>query len=197
MFTGIISAVGKIDELKKEHDSVELKVCSTGFFTESKLGDSVAINGVCLTVTEFNEDYAKFFSQMETNSKTTIADLQIGDSVNLEHPLRLSDRLGGHLVQGHVDGVEHVLDRQSKADGSVKIEFSISDELSKFVALHGSVCVNGVSLTVSDKSQNRFSVALIPSTLEHTTLGLVEIGDTVNIEVDCLARYVEQLMNKQ
>ncbi len=194
MFTGIISAQGKVDELKKENDSVEIKLSSAGFFKDSKLGDSVAINGVCLTVTDFEDDYAKFFSQIETNNKTTIDNLEVGDAVNLEHPLRLSDRLGGHLVQGHVDGVIDVVVRLENSDGSVKMEFSIDSELSKFIALHGSVCINGVSLTVSDKTEDTFSVALIPSTLENTTLGITVIGDKANIEVDCLARYVYQLM---
>ncbi|HQZ14661.1 MAG TPA: riboflavin synthase [Acidimicrobiia bacterium] len=196
MFTGIISTLGRVDQVNDEQGSVELVISSTGFFDESKLGDSVAINGVCLTITELGENSAKVFSQVETNSKTTTASLQTGDQVNLEHPLRLSDRLGGHLVQGHVDGVVEMLSRKENLDGSVKLEFSISAELSKFVALHGSVCVNGVSLTVSDKTEKSFSVALIPSTLENTTLEKMRVGDISNIEVDCLARYVEQLMAK-
>lgn len=149
-----------------------------------------------MTITSHDLDTATFFAQIETTNKTTIGNLQKLEMVNLEHPLRLSDRLGGHLVQGHVDGIVEVLDVQELPDGSIKVEFQILPELEKFVVQHGSICLNGVSLTVSDKSEGRFSVALIPATIANTTFANVGLGDHLNVEVDCLARYVEQLLPK-
>lgn len=193
MFTGIISAKGTISSLKEINGGRELAIISPGFFKDSKLGDSVALNGICLTVTAFTSDEATFFAQIETIDKTTLSIWKIGDVVNLEHPLRLSDGLGGHLVQGHIDDTGSITSIAELEDGSVRMSFSIPENLRKYIAEKGSVCINGVSLTVASRGGEHFDVALIPSTLENTTFGSSVVGDKVNVEIDCIARYVEQL----
>lgn len=195
MFTGIIASKGAISKVADINGGVEIEVQCDGFFEESKLGDSVAINGVCLTVTKLSQDRATFFSQVETNSKTTTGFLEIGDTVNLEHPLRFSDRLGGHLVQGHVDGVVTIDKVEDIADGSKLVSIGLIPEMSKYIADRGSVTLNGVSLTVASKRKDAFSVALIPMTLDKTTFDNSKVGDRLNIELDCIARYVDQLLN--
>lgn len=199
MFTGIISNRGKISSLKKENGGIELVVTSfdEDFFAETKLGDSVAVNGVCLTVTSFDRDSMTTFAQIETIEKTTIGLFKLGQEINLEHPLRLSDRLGGHLVQGHVDGVANVIAIKPESDGSTRVTIEAPPELMRFISLKGSVSIDGVSLTIASREKTNFDVALIPVTLEKTGFGKYGPGTKVNIEVDCLARYVDQLMNKE
>ena len=199
MFTGIISNRGKISSLKEENGGVELVISSfdDDFFAETKLGDSVAINGVCLTVTSFEKNSMTTFAQIETIGKTTIGFFEVNQEVNLEHPLRLSDRLGGHLVQGHVDGVANIVAIKPEADGSTRVTIEPPAELMKFISLKGSVSLDGVSLTIASREKSNFDVALIPVTLEKTGFGEYEVGTRRNIEVDCLARYVDQLMNKE
>lgn len=199
MFTGIISNRGKISSLKEENGGVELVISSfdDDFFAETKLGDSVAINGVCLTVTLFDKNSMTTFAQIETIGKTTIGFFEVNQEVNLEHPLRLSDRLGGHLVQGHVDGVANIVAIKPEADGSTRVTIEPPAELMKFISLKGSVSLDGVSLTIASREKSNFDVALIPVTLEKTGFGDYEVGTKINIEVDCLARYVDQLMNKE
>lgn len=194
MFTGIISSLGEVTSFVEMNGGCEIDVTSKGFFADSKLGDSVAVNGICLTITEFSNDTASFFAQIETMNKTTLGSWGVGASVNLEHPLRLSDRLGGHLVQGHVDGVARVQDVKDLPDGSVRMSISIPQDLSKFVVEKGSICFNGVSLTVASRDETTCDVALIPATLEKTTFSRTLARDMVNVEIDCIARYVEQLL---
>lgn len=160
---------------------------------ECRIGDSVAINGCCLTVVEIAGAEWSFQAGEETLSKTNLGRLQPGDAVNLERPLRAGGELGGHFVQGHVDGVG-IVDAIDRDGEWVTMWFRIPDELARYVVPKGSVAVDGISLTVVNVEGSRFSVALIPHTLDVTTLGLRAVGDAVNIETDILAKYVERLV---
>jgi len=197
VFTGIIATIGTVSSIKEIEGGRELVVSvDNDFFIETKHGDSVAVNGVCLTVTSFDSKSMTVFAQIETLSKTTIGQWREGDLVNLEHPLRLSDRLGGHLVQGHVDGVGVISEKTAMPDGSVLVSFEIPADLHKFIVDKGSISLDGVSLTVAEKTSQGARVALIPATLEKTTYSKLDVGDHVNVEIDAIARYVEQLINR-
>jgi riboflavin synthase len=192
VFTGLIQDLGRVREVDASEDGVRLTVDSA-LASELALGDSVAINGVCLTATEV--DAGGFAAEVmnETLQRSSLRDASSGATVNLELPLRASDRLGGHVVQGHVDGVATV--RSVVADGfSRRIEIEAPAELLRYVVSKGSVAVDGVSLTVSGLGDTSFTVSLIPETLERTNLGTAQAGTRVNLEVDVLAKYVERLV---
>jgi riboflavin synthase len=187
VFTGLVAAKGVVRGLA--HGRVEVETTLAG---ELAPGDSIAVNGVCLTATEREDGSFAAEVMPETLRRTSLAPLQIGDEVNLELPLRASDRLGGHLVQGHVDGtgtVESVTDE----DNSRVVRIEATADLLRYVVEKGSIAVDGVSLTVSGVDERAFEVSLIPETLERTTLGAAAPGRTVNLEVDVLAKYVEKL----
>ena len=161
--------------------------------TDCALGDSIAVNGVCLTAVELGERYFCADVSNETLSRTTLKSANTGAAVNLELALTPSSRLGGHIVSGHVDGIASVVEQQ--ADGrSVRFKFRAPDNLAKYIAEKGSICIDGVSLTVNSVDGSFFSVNIVPHTLQETTLGGVKPGAEVNIEVDLLARYMERLM---
>lgn len=194
MFTGIIQAVGRIARLEPRGGDVRLVVDTAPLdMTDVALGDSIAVSGVCLTVVDFD---AKSFAadvSNETLAHTTLGKHKAGDPVNLEKALRLADRLGGHLVSGHVDGTGKVV--SVVPDGrSQRWTFEVGAELARYIAHKGSVCIDGTSLTVNEVGGNRFGVNLIPHTVEHTAFSARRPGDTVNIEVDVVARYVERLL---
>ncbi len=197
MFTGIISAVGEVTSVTELAGGRSLTVSSPGFFAECEIGDSVANSGVCLTVTSNADDQAEFFAQIETIDKTTLGNWKVGDPVNLELPVRLSDRLGGHLVQGHVDDVTTIIAMKGLSDGSIHATINIPKELSRFIVDRGSICLNGVSLTVASRDEDTFMVALIPTTVEKTSFAYAEPGDFINVEIDSIARYVEQLISNR
>jgi riboflavin synthase len=194
MFTGLIEGQGAVQAVVSEGDAIRLEIdAGESIATGLSIGDSVSINGCCLTVVELAGTVAAFQAGTETLSKTNLGRLQPGDHVNLERSLPVEGRLGGHFVQGHVDGVGQVasVDR----DGEwVTMWFEIPEALAMFLVPKGSVAVDGISLTVVDAERNRFSVALIPHTLDVTTLGVREVGDPVNIETDILGKYVERLL---
>ncbi|MEZ6125450.1 MAG: riboflavin synthase [Planctomycetaceae bacterium] len=199
MFTGLIEGQGKVTELQPETAGIRLTVApnSDCFATsELALGDSVAINGCCLTVVEISESGMSFEAGLETLSKTSLGRLHVGDSVNLERSLAVGARLGGHFVQGHVDGVATVsqIDRTGEW---VDMWFQLPAEMAAMLVPKGSVAVDGISLTVVNVQPNRFSVALIPHTLQVTTLGGRAVGDAVNIELDILGKYVARLLQGQ
>ncbi len=196
MFTGIIENLGTIASIN-EIDGGRLITFDTdsAYLDELKRGDSVALNGVCLTVTAIEDGKFSVFAQIETISKTSLGLWEKGDSVNIELPMRLNDRLGGHLVQGHVDCVIECLDVDYLEDGSRLVKFDLPKEISKYVVDRGSICLNGVSLTVAKREQECFYVAFIPITIEKTVFGKLNAGDKVNVEVDSIARYVEQMLN--
>jgi riboflavin synthase len=187
VFTGLVADKGVVRGLA--HGRVEVETALAG---ELEAGDSIAVNGVCLTATE--RDNGSFAAEVmpETLRRTSLAPLQIGDEVNLELPLRAGDRLGGHMVQGHVDGTGTVASVAQEGNSRV-VRIEAAPELLRYVVEKGSITVDGVSLTVSAIDSESFSVSLIPETLERTTLGTAEPGRPVNLEVDVLAKYVEKL----
>jgi riboflavin synthase len=194
MFTGIVSAKGSLQEKAALGGDVRLRIeCGGLDMKNSQEGDSIAVSGVCLTMLE--PDESGFFADVstETLELTTLGKLEPGLPVNLELALALEDRLGGHMVSGHVDGSGHLVSRRGDAR-SERFEFELPASLARYVATKGSVCIDGVSLTVNDVDGAKFSVCLIPHTLEVTTLGLLQPGDAVNIEVDLIARYLERLV---
>lgn len=194
MFTGIVTDLGEVREISRQGDM--RLVVATGFDTgDLALGASVAHNGVCLTVIEKGPDWFAVQASQETLSKTTMDAWTVGRRLNLERALRLGDELGGHLVSGHVDGLAHLVDRRPEQD-SLRLVFEAGAELSRFVAPKGSVALDGVSLTVNEVEGSRFGVNIIPHTQRMTTLGMLEIGDPVNMEIDMLARYVARLISK-
>jgi riboflavin synthase len=191
MFTGLVADLGTVTAVDATADGVRLAV-RTALAGELSLGDSVAVNGVCLTATTVSE--AEFTADVmhESLRRSSLSEVRSGSSVNLELPLRAADRLGGHFVQGHVDGVAVVRDLHD--DGFARVvTFDAPAELLRYVVEKGSITVDGVSLTVSAIDSESFSVSLIPETLERTTLGTAEPGRPVNLEVDVLAKYVEKL----
>ena len=194
MFTGLVEGQGTIRELTPEGDAIRLDVELPATMTDGLgIGDSVAINGCCLTVIEIDGPVAAFQAGTETLSKTNLDNLDVGHPANLERSLPVDGRLGGHFVQGHVDGVGEVvsIDR----DGEwVTMWFRVPAPLARLLVPKGSVAVDGISLTVVNVEEDRFSVALIPHTLEVTTLGIRNVGDPVNIETDILGKSVERLL---
>jgi riboflavin synthase len=196
MFTGLVSERGKLiaDPIPSGQGGVRLAVAmSPGLAARLGLGDSVAVSGVCLTVTGRGEDRVTVELSPETLDRTNLGGLRGGDEVNLEPALRMGDALGGHMVQGHVDATAEVVGRRDLAEHRV-LAFSIPPELAPFLVEKGSVTVDGVSLTVSALLPDRFEVALIPHTLEMTTLSLRVPGDRVNLEVDVLGKYVHRIL---
>jgi len=188
MFTGLVQALGTVTALDGGRLAVEAPLAG-----ELSEADSVAVNGVCLTATSVGGDGFTADVMDETLRRSSLGRLGPGSRVNLELPLRAADRLGGHFVQGHVDGVGTV--RQARDEGLARVvTIESSDELLRYVVEKGSIAVDGVSLTVSGLEEDAFEVALIPETLERTTLGAVRPGDEVNLEVDVLAKYVERLV---
>lgn len=187
MFTGIVepAAVVKVDGGTVWVSSPALRDCA--------VGASVAVNGVCLTVTERDDDTCRFDAVEETRRRSNIGLLQAGDRVNVERPVRVGDELGGHIVQGHVDATGTIAGI-ARDDGDVRVRIGADPALLRYVVEKGSITVDGVSLTVSDVTDDHFEVALIPHTLEVTTFGDATVGRTVNLEIDVLAKYVERLM---
>lgn len=189
MFTGLVEVLGAVRDLASDGAGCRLTVVAPSIAAELSLGESVAVNGACLTVVARDAESCSFELGPETLRRTNLGELRVGDRVNLERSLRLSDRLGGHLVQGHVDGVGQVAERITEGDW-VTVWFRCSPDLAAQIVPKGSVTVDGVSLTVVDVGADRFSVALIPHTLAHTTLGFKGPGAAVNLETDLLAKYV-------
>ena len=193
MFTGIIEAVGKIEARSQEKGEWRLKF-STGDLdlSDVKIGDSIAVSGCCLTVVEKHETAFLADVSNETMRCTALGTLEIGSAVNLEKAMLATDRFGGHIVSGHVDGVGHLIKVENEGQ-SIKMTFKIPSNLSKYVAAKGSICVDGTSLTVNEANDDYFAVNLIPHTQDETISGSYEIGDSVNLEVDIIARYLERM----
>ena len=195
MFTGIIQAKGSIQEAHSSDDGVILKINSNTLdLSDSKIGDSIAVNGVCLTVTQMSNEWFTADVSNETINCTTFSDLSQGESVNLEKSLRLNQGIDGHLVSGHVDGVGKVQSINKDGD-STRIKILVEIDLIKYIAKKGSICINGVSLTVNSVEGNIFDVNIVPHTFSVTTLGDLSIESNVNLEIDLIARYVENLIS--
>jgi riboflavin synthase len=194
MFTGLIEALGVVREVVPTGAGRDLVIETPALTGELALGESVAVNGCCLTVVGHDAATCRFQAGPETLRRTNLGDLRPGDPVNLERSLRVGDRLGGHIVQGHIDGVGRV-DRLLSDGDWVLFWFTCPPELAAQMVGKGSVAVDGVSLTLVDVEESRFSVALIPHTLAHTTLGIKRPGDPVNLETDLLAKYVQKCLS--
>ena len=194
MFTGIVEELGHVTELLDLGDSVRLSVHGPMVAEGARRGDSLAVNGVCLTVVEAMGDGFTADVMRETLDRSSLGSLAPGTPVNLERPMRVDGRLGGHLVQGHVDGTGTIIERTSSEHWDV-VRVSLPRDLARYIVHKGSVTVDGVSLTVASVTDDSFTVSLIPVTRELTTLGHKQVGDPVNLEVDVVAKYVERLMN--
>lgn len=193
MFTGIIEELGKIKSFERFSNGAELTVECKDILSDIKIGDSICVNGVCQTVTEFNSTSFSVMLSDETLNVTDFSDTKQGDYVNLERALALNSRLGGHIVSGHIDCTGRLISLK-KLSNFYNLEFEIPQENSKYVVYKGSVTIDGISLTVAEVNENRLTVAIIPHTYENTVLKYLKTGDSVNIETDILAKYVEKLL---
>src|SRR5260370_5835125 len=189
MFTGLVEALGTVRQLNGDGAGRQLTIAEACVAPELTTGESVAVNGACLTVVGRDQETFDFQVGPETLERTNLGELQVGDRVNLERSLRLADRLGGHLVQGHVDGLGRIAERRRQGDWEI-FWFTCPENLAAQMVPKGSVAVDGVSLTLVDVESARFSVALIPHTLANTTLGFKQPGASVNLETDLLAKYI-------
>jgi len=195
MFTGIIKALGKIADVKTRGVDARLSVvCESIAWQNMKTGDSISVNGVCLTAIALRADGFDADVSKETLEVTTLAKLERGSAVNLEPALCAGEPLGGHMVSGHVDGIATVSKREMSGR-SIEIELELTSSLMRFVAPKGSICLDGVSLTVNSVSGNLFNVNIIPHTAAMTTIDQYRVGTNVNVEVDMLARYLERILN--
>ncbi|MET0628809.1 MAG: riboflavin synthase [Acidimicrobiia bacterium] len=197
MFTGIVEELGTVRGVVPNEGGARLEVAATTVLDDAEIGASISVNGCCLTVVALGEGCWAADAVTETLAHTSLGSLRAGDRVNLERPVRLADRLGGHLVQGHVDAVGAVRARTPEPDGSVRVEVVAPLDVLRYMVHKGSVTVDGVSLTIAALGPDSFTVAVIPHTLVVTTLGFREIDDAVNLEVDVLAKYVERLVGPQ
>jgi riboflavin synthase len=193
MFTGIVEELGTVEAVEPLGDAVRLSVRASTVLDGVRLGDSIAVNGCCLTVAGVDGPVWTADVMQETLDKTSLLGTEAGDRVNLERAATPETRLGGHLVQGHVDGVGTLV-RRSPSEHWEVVEFSLPTTLSRYLVEKGSITVDGVSLTVVEAGATSFTVSLIPETLRRTTLGLRAVGDRVNLEVDVIAKYVERLL---
>lgn len=195
MFTGIVEEVGTVAALERRNGSAMLTVACETVIGDARVGDSISVNGVCLTITKLGRGFAADLMG-ETVDRTALAGLAPGAQVNLERALRADARLGGHLVQGHVDGVAEILAVEPHHEWTV-MRFSLPPALARYVVEKGSITVDGVSLTVMAVDADAFAVGLIPHTLAVTSIGSREVGDRVNLEVDVIARYVERIIKER
>jgi len=193
MFTGLVREVGEVGWLRRTDQAVQLMVIAPRTASRVARGESVAVNGCCLTVATHRDKQLMFDLLEESLQRTNLGNVKPGDPVNLERALRVDGRLGGHFVQGHVDCTARVISVTEKGP-DVRLEISLPAELARYAAFKGSIAVNGVSLTIAEITDSSFTVWIIPHTLEETNLGDLQDGDTVNLEFDVLAKYVERLV---
>lgn len=196
MFTGIIQSKGNIKEILSSREGARLKINTNALdLSDSKVGDSIAVDGVCLTVTQLSGDGFTAYVSNETLACTTFSGLKQEQEVNLEKSLRANQGIDGHLVSGHVDGIGSVSSVEKDGD-SVRIQIEAQNEIVKYIAKKGSICINGVSLTVNRVVKNIFDVNIVPHTLSATTLADLSLNSNVNLEIDQIARYVERLLSQ-
>lgn len=194
MFTGIVEEIGKIKAIKKGKNSARLVINAKKVLEDVKLGDSIAVNGVCLTVTEFSNSEFGVDVMHESLKKSSLSTLKNDSSVNLERAMLLNGRFGGHIVSGHIDGTGKIINIKND-DNAIWYTISAKDKIMKYIIEKGSITIDGISLTVANLSESDFSVSIIPHTQEETILKMKKIGDIVNLENDCIAKYVESLLN--
>lgn len=196
MFTGIIEGKGKILRIERLGKGRRLAIEFPPHLTEVQLGDSISINGACLTVSEKREQTVKFDLSEETLKKSTLGELKEGSFVNLERALRLSDRLGGHFVTGHIDGTGIITEKKKEKE-FVRLKVKVPGQIVKYLVPKGSIAIDGISLTINECSEHEISITLIPYTLEKTTLMEKRVGESVNLEADLLSKYVERMLQPQ
>ena len=193
MFTGIIEEIGSVASSNLTGGSGELRVEATPILEESKLGDSIAINGVCLTITRIAGQEITFDVSTETLRRSNLGSLKRGDQVNLERALAADGRFGGHMVSGHIDGTGTLNDRRQEGNATI-FTFNMPATIARYLIEKGSIAIDGISLTITALSKDNFSVAVIPHSLQQTTLGKKEVGEKVNLENDLVAKYIEKLL---
>ena len=193
MFTGIIEELGTVKAIEPQPDAIRLTIAGPLAASDAQRGDSICVNGVCLTAVELTADTFTADVMRETLNRTALGDLSVGDPVNLVRAMNAATRFGGHVVQGHVDGVGEIMSREP-SDNWEWVRVRIPVELSKYVVLKGSITIDGVSLTVNELSDDFVGLSLIPETLRLTTLGSKRVGDKVNVEVDIMAKHIERLL---
>ncbi|MEU9285177.1 riboflavin synthase [Streptomyces sp. NPDC048275] len=193
MFTGIVEELGEVTAVESLDDASRFRLRGPVVTQGAQHGDSIAVNGVCLTVVEHEDDWFTADVMAETLDRSSLGALTVGSRVNLERPMAVGERLGGHIVQGHVDGTGAIIERKPSENWEI-VKVSLPADLSRYVVEKGSITVDGISLTVVDAGPDYFTVSLIPTTLDLTTLGRKQPGDPVNLEVDVIAKYVERLL---
>lgn len=196
MFTGLVEELGKVKQIVRGTKSVRLSVFGSKILDGVKLGDSIAVNGTCLTVVDFSRDWFTADVMPETVDRTALAALKAGDTVNLERTLRVGDRLGGHIVSGHIDGIGTILTKEQN-DNAIIVRIGAGPEVMRYIITKGSVAIDGTSLTIIDFGADWFTVSLIPHTAARTTVGLKIVGEPVNLEADMIGKYVEKLLGLQ
>lgn len=194
MFTGLVEEVGIIRSVTPVGEGARVEIAATTVLDDVEMGASIAVNGCCLTVVEWGDGWWAADAVPETMERTNLGGLNAGDPVNLERPLAANGRYGGHVVQGHVDGTGEVVGIDELDDGSWRFTFSLPPELVNYVVEKGSIAIDGISLTVAAVTPTTFSIAIIPHTFAVTAMGRRAVGDTVNLEADVLAKYVERLV---
>jgi riboflavin synthase len=193
MFTGIIEELGRVKAIEQQADAVRLTIEGPIAASDVKRGDSIAVNGTCLTAVEFDESTFTADVMKETLDRTSLSELKVGDAVNLERAMTAATRFGGHVVQGHVDGVGKIISREPSENWEW-LRVSIPAELMKYIVLKGSITIDGVSLTVNEVGDDFIGLSLIPETLALTTLGRKQVGAKVNVEADVMAKHIERLL---
>lgn len=195
MFTGLVEERGRVLSLEPNGDGMRLRLGADVVLADAELGASIAVNGVCLTVVDFDAESFSVDAVPETLRRSNLGHLAVGDPVNLERPVRVDDRLGGHIVQGHVDAITSLVEVTALPDGSFSYRFSLDPAVAPYVVEKGSITIDGISLTVAALDEHSFSIAIIPHTAAVTTLSERAVGDVVNLEVDILAKYVERQLH--
>jgi riboflavin synthase len=196
MFTGIIEELGVVRRIHNQGSTLILAIQGKEIFTDIKRGDSIAVNGVCLTVTAFDEESFHVDVMPETFRSTSLSSLNIGSKVNLERAMGANGRFGGHLVTGHVDGIGYILKKEKK-ENAVYIHISVPRGYSHFMLLKGSISIDGTSLTIFDATEEQVTVSLIPHTVKESVLGLKKVGDNVNLEFDMIGKYLHSFLSEK
>lgn len=194
MFTGLVAELGTVEKLARQGESYHLTVAAKKIMNNLKIGDSVAVNGACLTIVHLDDNTFTADVMPETVRLTNIGDLHTGDRVNLERTLRLCDGLDGHIVSGHIEGLGTIISQRPEGIAIV-VTFAAEGRLLKYILPKGSIAIDGISLTVTEVTETGFSVSLIPHTAKETTLGFKNIGDKVNLETDIIGKYVERMLS--
>lgn len=193
MFTGIIEELGKVSAIEKQPDAIRLTIACGKVLSDLKRGDSISCSGTCLTAMEIDGSSFTADVMLETLKRSSLSEVKVGDVINLERAMQHETRFGGHIVQGHVDGVGEIISRE-KSDNWDWVRIRIPADLMKYVVMKGSITIDGISLTVNEVGDDHIAVSLIPETLEVTTLGYKHPGDKVNVEADVLAKHIERLL---